>query len=207
MLHHHDALRDWKIVIKKNPKDAIAKARFEECSKIVKRDAFLKAIEISDAPAASEGLDVDSMAVSKDYDGVALDKETGMTQEFIDDMIQRFKDQKKLDKKYVYMIILKVMELVKAEPTMVETEVEEGTKLTVCGDTHGLWLDVVVYGIKLTQSQVNTLIFSKSSDSMVTQARPMVTCSMVISLIAAPGQLKLPFSSMLTSGCTPQPSS
>jgi serine/threonine-protein phosphatase 5 len=124
-------------VIKKNPKDAVAKARFEECNKIVKRDAFLKAIEISDAPSAAEGLDVDSMAVDKDYDGVALDKETGMTQEFIDDMIQRFQNQKLLHKKYVFMIILKVMELVHAEPTMVETEVAEGTQLTVCGDTHG----------------------------------------------------------------------
>lgn len=80
---------------------------------------------------------MDSMVVDKDYDGVALDKQVGMTQEFIDDMIQRFKDQKKLHKKYVFMIILKVMELVHAEPTMVETEVAEGTTLTVCGDTHG----------------------------------------------------------------------
>jgi serine/threonine-protein phosphatase 5 len=128
-------LRDWKIVVKNHPKDAVAKARFEECQKIVKRDAFLKAIEIADAPSAAEGLDLDSMVVEPDYDGVRLDKE--MTQEFIDDMIQRFKDQKKLHKKYVYQIVLAVKELVYNEPTMVEIEVPKDTTLTICGDTHG----------------------------------------------------------------------
>ncbi|KAF2755406.1 serine/threonine-protein phosphatase 5 [Pseudovirgaria hyperparasitica] len=66
-----------------------------------------------------------------------------MTQEFIDDMIQRFKDGKKIHKKYVYQIILAVKELVYNEPTMVETHVKEGHKLTVCGDTHGQYFDLL----------------------------------------------------------------
>ena len=67
-----------------------------------------------------------------------LEKE--MTQEFIDDMIQRFKDQKKIHKKYVFQIILAVKELVYNEPTMVEMKVAKDAKLTVCGDTHGRFL-------------------------------------------------------------------
>jgi len=131
-------LRDWKIVVKKNPGDKNAKLQFSACDKAVKRDAFLKAIEVGDAPSASEGLDLDSMVVESDYDGVKLEKE--MTQEFIDDMIQRFKDGKKLPRKYVFQIILAVKDIVFQEPTMVEMEVKEGHKLTVCGDTHGTTL-------------------------------------------------------------------
>jgi serine/threonine-protein phosphatase 5 len=54
-------------------------------------------------------------------------------------MIERFKNGKKLAKKYAFQIILAVMDIVKKEPTMVEHDVEEGHEITVCGDTHGTW--------------------------------------------------------------------
>jgi len=135
ILHHREALRDWKLVVKKAPNDATAKLRMVETEKVVKRDAFLKAIEVDDAPSAAEGLDLEHMIVDPSYDGAKLEKE--MTLEFIEDMIQRFKDGKKLARKYVFQIIVAVMDLVKKEPTMVEVDVEEGHEITVCGDTHG----------------------------------------------------------------------
>lgn len=75
------------------------------------------------------------MAVDAGYDGVRLEKE--MTQEFIDDMIERFKNGKKIHKKYVYQIVLAVKKIVYDEATMVEMKIPDGTTLTVCGDTHG----------------------------------------------------------------------
>jgi serine/threonine-protein phosphatase 5 len=75
------------------------------------------------------------------YDGVKLGQE--MTQEFIDDMITRFKNGKKLHKKYVFQIIQAVRNIVYDEPTMVEMEVDPGTTLTVCGDTHGQYFDLL----------------------------------------------------------------
>ncbi|RMX85643.1 hypothetical protein D0869_03671 [Hortaea werneckii] len=141
ILKHHDAIVDWKVVVRKNPSDKVAKAQYDACQKLVKRDAFLKAIEVADAPSAAEGLDLDSMVVEDSYDGVRLKDE--MTQEFIDDMIVRFKEGKKLHKKYVFQIILAVKKLVYDEPTMVETPVQSGNKLTVCGDTHGQFFDLL----------------------------------------------------------------
>jgi serine/threonine-protein phosphatase 5 len=107
-----------------------------ECERIIKRDAFLKAIEVEDAPSAAEGLDVEHMALESGYDGPKL--EGTMTLEFVEDMIERFKNGKKLAKKYAFQIILAVMDIVKKEPTMVEHDVEEGNQITVCGDTHGM---------------------------------------------------------------------
>ena len=141
ILKHADAIHDWKIVVRKNPSDRVAKSQYEACQKMVKRDAFLKAIEVADAPSAAEGLDLENMIVEDSYDGVRLKEE--MTQEFIDDMIERFKNGKKIHKKYVYQIILAVKELVYNEPTMVECKVEPGHKLTVCGDTHGQYFDLL----------------------------------------------------------------
>ena len=123
--------------MKKNPNDKNARLQFEQCQKIVKRDAFLKAIEVGDLPSAAEGLDIDAILVEDNYDGVRLEGKE-MTKEFIDDMIERFKNGKKIHKKYVFQILLAVKDIVTKEPTMVETDVEKDTKLTVCGDTHGI---------------------------------------------------------------------
>lgn len=99
--------------------------------------AFFAAIEIGDEPSAAEGLDIESMAVEPEYDGVHIGKE--MTQEFIDDMTERFKNGKKIHKKYVYQIIVAVKKIVYDEATMVEMKIPDDTKLTVCGDTHGMY--------------------------------------------------------------------
>ena len=128
-------------MIKKKPGDKIAQAQYELCNKAVKRDAFLKAIEVQDEVSAAEGLDVDGIIVEEDYDGVRLEKE--MTKEFVEDMMQRFKSGKKIHKKYVFQIILAVKDIVKDEATMVEMEIEKDHKLTVCGDTHGQFFDLM----------------------------------------------------------------
>lgn len=122
-------------MVRKAPNDKDAKLKLAECEKIVRRVEFFRAIEVDDAPSAAEGLDLDSMAVDADYDGVRLEKE--MTTEFIDDMLERFKNGKKIHKKYVYQIVIAVTKIVYEEATMVEMEIEDDAKLTVCGDTHG----------------------------------------------------------------------
>lgn len=97
--------------------------------------AFFAAIEVGEEPSAAEGLDVDAIAVEPAYDGLRLGAE--MAQEFIDDMMERFKNGKTIHKKYVYQIVLAVKKIVYDEPTMVEMDIPEGVELTVCGDTHG----------------------------------------------------------------------
>jgi len=125
-------------VVRKAPNDKDAKLKLAECEKIVKRVEFFRAIEVGDEPSAAEGLDLDSMVVETDYDGARLEKE--MTPEFIDDMLERFKNGKKLHKKYAYQIVLAVQRIVYDEATMVELEIEDDAQLTVCGDTHGQFL-------------------------------------------------------------------
>lgn len=141
ILHSREALRDFKTVVKKEPNNKDAKLKLAECEKLVRKVEFFKAIEIGDPPSAFEGLDIDSIEVDASYDGVTLDKE--MTQEFIDDMITRFKNGKKIHKKYVFQIVQAVRNIVYDEPTMVEMDVEPGTLLTVCGDTHGQYFDLL----------------------------------------------------------------
>ncbi|KAI9807278.1 MAG: hypothetical protein M1833_000021 [Piccolia ochrophora] len=141
ILNSREALKDFKTVVRKVPNDKDAKIKLAECEKIVRRVEFLRAIEVGDPPPASEGLDLDAMTVEEGYDGARLKDE--MTQDFVDDMIQRFKNGKKLHRKYVFQIILAVRKIVYDEPTMVEMEVEDDHRLTVCGDTHGQFFDLM----------------------------------------------------------------
>ncbi len=101
----------------------------------MRRVEFFSAIELGDEPSAAEGLDLDSMSIEPDYDGAKLGDE--MTPEFITDMLERFKNGKKIHKKYVYQIVMAVKKIVYEEPTMVEMEIADDANLTVCGDTHG----------------------------------------------------------------------
>ncbi|KAH6658782.1 serine/threonine-protein phosphatase [Verticillium dahliae] len=118
-----EALKDFRECIRIDPNNKDAKLKLDECRKIVRKLDFFAAIEVGDEPSAAEGLDVDSMVVDADYDGVRLGNE--MTQEFIDDMTERFKNGKLIHKKYVYQILLAVKQLVYDEATMVEMTIPD----------------------------------------------------------------------------------
>ncbi|KAK5993208.1 Serine/threonine-protein phosphatase T [Cladobotryum mycophilum] len=141
ILRPKEAIDDFKECVRLDPSNKDARLKLEECKKIVRQLAFFAAIEVGDDASAAEGLDLDSMVVEDGYDGARLGDE--MTQEFIDDMTERFKNGKLIARKYVYQIILAVKKIVYDEATMVEMEVPEGVELTVCGDTHGQYFDLM----------------------------------------------------------------
>ncbi|KAJ8109369.1 hypothetical protein ONZ43_g6156 [Nemania bipapillata] len=141
ILKPKDAVKDFKKCVELDPTNKDAKLKLAECQKIVRQLNFYAAIEVGEEPSAAEGLDVDSITVEPDYDGVRLGDE--MTQEFIDDMIERFKNGKKIHRKYVYQIVIAAKKIVYDEPTMVEMTIPDDVKLTVCGDTHGQYFDLM----------------------------------------------------------------
>ncbi|KAK8136881.1 serine threonine-protein phosphatase 5 [Apiospora sp. TS-2023a] len=142
ILKPKDALQDFKDCVRLDPNNKDAKLKLAECQKIVRQLNFFAAIEIGDEPSAAEGLDVDSIAIEPDYDGVKLEGGE-MTQEFIDDMIERFKNGKKIHKKFVYQIVIAVKKICYEEATMVEMKIPDDVQLTVCGDTHGQYYDLM----------------------------------------------------------------
>ncbi|KAF3482398.1 serine/threonine protein phosphatase PPT1 [Arthroderma uncinatum] len=159
ILNSRAALKDFKTVVKKAPHDRDAKLKLAECEKLVRRIEFEKAIEVADPPSAFEGLNIDSFIVDDSYDGARL--EDKMTQEFIDDMIQRFKDGKQIHKKYAFQIVKAVRDIAYNEPTMVEVGVEEGSKMTVCGDTHGQFFDLLeIFRLNGFPSDTHSYLFN-----------------------------------------------
>ncbi|ORZ03546.1 Metallo-dependent phosphatase-like protein [Syncephalastrum racemosum] len=142
-----EALKDLKVVSRSAPSDKDAKAKLNECSKIVKRIEFEKAIEHDDrTPSVAETIDTDSMVVESSYDGPKIDDETKqIDSDFVKQMIQRFKDQKKIHKKYAFMasIIMAVRKIMMEAPSLIDVKVPSDGMLTVCGDVHGQFYDFI----------------------------------------------------------------
>lgn len=159
ILNSQGALRDFKIVVKKEPANKDAKLKLTECEKLVKRINFLKAIEVADEPSAFESLSWEDIAVEDAYDGAKLDDK--MTPEFVKDMIDRFKNGKKLHRRYVYQILKSVRDIVYDEPTMNEISVPQDTNLTVCGDTHGQYFDLInIFELNGYPSEKHSYLFN-----------------------------------------------
>lgn len=102
------ALKDYETVFKARPNDKDAKLKFNECSKIVRQQAFERAIAVDTVKkSVSESINIDSMAVESTYTGPHLIN--GVTLEFMQELMEAYKDQKKLHRKYAFQVLLKYL--------------------------------------------------------------------------------------------------
>ncbi|KAI8638877.1 Metallo-dependent phosphatase-like protein [Parasitella parasitica] len=140
-----EALKDLKIVSKRAPSDKDAKSKYEECAKIVRRIDFEKAIENNEQKqSVASKLDVDTISVDASYDGPKINDETKEVDlPFIKSLVQHFKDQKKIHKKYAFMVVLAVRKFMMDAPSLVDVKIPSDGKLTVCGDVHGQFYDFI----------------------------------------------------------------
>eukprot|EP00075_Anas_platyrhynchos_P013818 XP_027303071.1 serine/threonine-protein phosphatase 5-like [Anas platyrhynchos] len=77
------------------------------------------------------------------------------------DLMQWYKEQKKLHRKCAYQILVQVKEVLAKLPTLVETTLKETEKLTVCGDTHGQYYDLLnIFELNGLPSESNPYIFN-----------------------------------------------
>merc|ERR1719329_908897 len=77
------------------------------------------------------------------------------------DMVGHLRSQKDVDKKYVYQILLDIIKLFKKLPTILDIPVPQGTHITVCGDVHGQYYDVLnIFKINGFPSESNPYLFN-----------------------------------------------
>eukprot|EP00897_Mesotaenium_endlicherianum_P007191 jgi/Mesen1/64/ME1106077C05669 len=60
-----------------------------------------------------------------------------VTLQFVKDMMDTFKEQKNIHRRYAFQILLHIRTMLKATPTLVDITVPDGKHFTVCGDIHG----------------------------------------------------------------------
>ncbi|KAI8808905.1 serine/threonine-protein phosphatase 5-like protein [Cladochytrium replicatum] len=157
-----DAVKDFRTVTKVAPRDADAKQKLAECEKEIKRREFEKAIAVDELHKSAAELvgDIDSMIVEPSYDGPQL-SDGGVTKEFIDEALAYMKSMKKIHRKYVYKVLLAAQSILRAEPTIVDIDIPSNAKLTVCGDIHGQFYDLMnIFSKNGLPSPTNMYLFN-----------------------------------------------
>jgi serine/threonine-protein phosphatase 5 len=121
-----------------------------DCEKELRRQQFENAISVKEAHvSALERIgDIDSIIVEASYDGQHLetDPETNLdviTPEFVAGLMEDFRQQKRLHRKYAYKILKKVKEMFTAQESLVDIPLPEGGNVIVCGDIHGQYYDLL----------------------------------------------------------------
>nr|SVE78147.1 EOG090X03S1 [Daphnia lumholtzi] len=155
------ALKDYETVFKARPNDKDAKLKFNECSKIVRQQAFERAIAVDTVKkSVSESINIDSMAIESSYPGPHL-VNGKVTLEFMLELLDAYKDQKKLHRKYAFQILLEVADLFKAQPSLIDVTIPEDSKFTVCGDIHGQFYDLMnIFKLNGLPSTENPFLFN-----------------------------------------------
>lgn len=159
---YRDGMKVFEAVTKMLPRDKDAKQKFEHCQKEVRRIAFEAAIATEHSLLPSEKFDPSKLEVDSQYKGPRWDSTPegpnfadewrslatdnavgGITEEFVTQAVELMKSQGRLPKKYVVKLLLCAKTFLKPLPSLVPISVPTGQHITVCGDVHGQFYDLL----------------------------------------------------------------
>lgn len=183
-----EALKDFEVVYKRRPKDPDAKVKVLNCRKIVQEKRFLKALSSGKndygSGSGSDGsnlmdsriqqynqdftdydLEKLNSSIKPDYKGpnqlAEENEENPVTPEFCKKLKDFLKDQKTLPKKLLFDILLRCLKQFKSYKSLVDVNIPENHKMTVCGDTHGQFYDLChIFELNGEPSEDNPYLFN-----------------------------------------------
>ncbi|RHN76279.1 putative protein-serine/threonine phosphatase [Medicago truncatula] len=98
--------------------------------------------------------------VEPQYSGSRIKGDT-ITLDFVKKMMNDFKEQKYLDRGYASKILLQTKKILKALPSLVDITVPHGKHVTVCGDVHGQFYDLLnIFELNGIPSEENPYLFN-----------------------------------------------
>lgn len=159
VLDYKKALEDYKQAATHAPNDAGVKAKLLECKRILRVQAFQRAIEIEDPPSLFETMDFTHL---NDDDKLGPLDTDQLDMDFVNRMVTEFKEGRLISRKKVFQLIKAAMAKFRAEPTMVElAKPGPDHRITVCGDTHGQFFDFLhIFETNGWPSESHTYLFN-----------------------------------------------
>lgn len=157
-----EALRDFRTVQRIVPKDPDATKKVRECEKAITKIKFEEAIATQDEEkhSVAESLDYHNIVVEESYQGARLEGDN-ITLEFVQKMMEDFKQQRSVHSRYAFQILLQTREILLATPTLVEITVPDKGHFTVCGDIHGQYYDLLnIFKLNGLPSEENPYLFN-----------------------------------------------
>mmetsp|Transcript_7018 Transcript_7018/g.14064 ORF Transcript_7018/g.14064 Transcript_7018/m.14064 type:complete len:493 (-) Transcript_7018:489-1967(-) len=139
------AFKVFKQCAKLAPKDPDVRKKLSLCEKEVKRQAFESAIAMEDPKALAETIDLGAMVIPDSYEGPKLGENDEVTEEFVNGMLDWMRDEKLIPKRIVASVLIQLRNLLVKLPSLIDVEIpdEEGVYMSVLGDTHGQFYDLL----------------------------------------------------------------
>eukprot|EP00980_Cylindrotheca_fusiformis_P001972 scaffold443_cov125-Cylindrotheca_fusiformis.AAC.21 len=186
LTHYKEARKDFKKVCQLKPKDKDARSKYQACDKAVKQDAFSKAIMSEKTAPLSDTYDPNSISLNAaSYDGpnpalegvvsdmaveATLFEMGNLSRDFVLAAMERFKNQKLIHKRYVARILISCKRYFENLSTLTEislpsdppeSDPDAAPRVTVCGDTHGQYYDVLnIFEMNGHPSRNNPYLFN-----------------------------------------------
>ncbi|CCM01501.1 uncharacterized protein FIBRA_03555 [Fibroporia radiculosa] len=150
-LQYKKAIADFRKLLTLEPQNQLVRTQLDSTQKILRKAEFEKAIEMEEEASpvdrcyeiiAEGGCEVD-----RDYQGPALpttdEGKFSIDLDFINAMIEWFKDGKTLPRRYVWEIVLGAHTYFAQEESLVTLDLEDGMTCDVIGDVHGQFYDLL----------------------------------------------------------------
>lgn len=155
-----DAHRDFKEVCRLEPQNKDARGRLKDCERIIAQERFAKAIGSDKTKPISELVDVNGMALPDGYEGPVY--KTGQcTPEFCKELMEWQKQEKNIARKYAYQMVMDMKKLLESSSVLVDLEIPAGREMTVCGDVHGQYYDLLnIWQLNGLPSETNPYLFN-----------------------------------------------
>ncbi|XP_047942406.1 serine/threonine-protein phosphatase 5 isoform X1 [Salvia hispanica] len=100
------------------------------------------------------------LEVDSQYSGARIEGDV-VTLDFVKKMLEDFKNQKFLHKRYACQIVLQMRDLLRELPSLVDIHVPDGKHFTVCGDVHGQFYDLMnIFELNGLPSEENPYLFN-----------------------------------------------
>jgi len=155
-----DALRDFTQLVKLAPQDKDAREKFNECKNQIRVEKFAQAIGCEKTKPVSETLDLGSIDVDATYEG-PIYKSGEATPEFCKELMEWQKKERTIAKRYAYAIVFDMIKLLRTSETLVDVEIPETGEITVCGDVHGQFYDLLnIFDLNGVPSEENPYLFN-----------------------------------------------
>ena len=152
------AVLAFKQVCKMQPQNKDAREKYEVTLKAHREQLLAQAIVHEEAKLV---INVEDIPVEASYTGPRLNSIDDIDAAWVVSLMEHQRNRKVLHKKYATMIIQKATEIFEPLDTLVEINIDELEEITVCGDIHGQYYDLMnIFKINGNPSEENPYLFN-----------------------------------------------